>query len=209
MTEPRERIARGDVNSEHLLHLFDDVESLAETASDCLHEGWSAGEALLVVARPQHWSAIAEGLESKGCRTDDVAAAGALTVLDAAGTLASFLRHGFPDRDLFFAKVGGVVHSLSSPGRRLRIYGEMVDILAERRDLVAAEALERLWNELACTCSFTLLCGYAAIHFGDPKTSKALHAICGTHDRASSSPADLLGTWLLAERHRTFHSEPS
>jgi hypothetical protein len=47
----------------------------------------------------------------------------------------------------------------------VRIFGQMVDVLWQRGEHHAAIRLEVLWNELAHTQAFSLLCGYAMGHF--------------------------------------------
>jgi hypothetical protein len=197
----RERVFKGTVVSEHLLQLFDDGESLAEGVGDFLHEGWSRGETLLVVARPHAWSGISQRLIALGCDVSQAMASGRLVSLDAAATLASFSRTGVPREDLFEEHVGTLVRRLN--GRKsagLRIYGEMVDVLAAEGDFFAAEQVETLWNRLGTESPFTLLCGYASANFADERAATALHAICCAHSKTTVKPADLLGAWLLSGR---------
>ena len=81
--------------------------------------------------------------------------------------------------------------------------------LSERRE--ASEQytarLKALWNELGQRCSFQLLCGYAAAHFGDERTAKHLHTICEAHHHSGARATDLLATWLLSNRISQFHTE--
>lgn len=203
----RERVLRGDVNSEHLVQLFDEPESRAEAVAAFLYEGWRAGLPLLVVARPGNWALMAAQLELLGCDVPATIAEGRLVVLDAATTLATFMRDGRPDAARFQEHVGTVVGRLSTRGL-LHVYGEMVDILAEQGRLDTAHELEVLWNHLAAEQSLTLLCGYASAHFGDPRDAEALHRICRAHSRVESHPGDLLATWLVSDGHSQYHTEP-
>jgi hypothetical protein len=139
-----------------------------------------------------------------GCPVADTIAQGRLVALDAATTLASFLRDE-PDPALFEEHVGTLVSRLAKMGR-LHVYGEMVDLLAEQGRLDTAHTLEQLWNKLAAAESFTLLCGYASAHFGDARDAEALHRICRAHTRSASDPSDLLATWLLNDRQSRFHT---
>ena len=202
----RERVLRGDVASEHLVQLFDEAESRVEGVASFLHRGWRAGAPLLVVARPINWTLISARLQALGCPVSDTIAQGRLVALDAATTLASFLRHGRPDAVLFQERVGTVVKRLSQLGR-LNVYGEMVDLLAEQGRMDAAHQLEMLWNNLAAKESFTLLCGYSSAHFGDPRDAEVLHRICRAHTRVESQSGDLLATWLLNGRLSHYHIE--
>ena len=54
----RERVARGDVHSEHIVQFFDSVDSLAQSVGGFLAEGYRQGEQLVVVARSRNWEAI-------------------------------------------------------------------------------------------------------------------------------------------------------
>jgi MEDS: MEthanogen/methylotroph, DcmR Sensory domain len=198
-----EKIVRGQVASEHSVQLFDDAESLAGTVSAFLFEGWRRGEPLLVVARPTNWALISRDLEARDCAIKHAIGEERLLILDAAATLATFVQNGNPLPDRFNASVRRVVGDLSTRfGTRLRIYGEMVDILAAQGEFAAAHKLEQLWNQLATEFSFTLLCGYESGHFGDPRTASILRDICATHDHATADPHDLLASWLLAGQPR-------
>jgi hypothetical protein len=190
-------VVRGHVNTEHLVQLFDDSESLGAAVASFLAEGLSQGDALLVVVGTDHWEAIAARLHDLGIAIPAAMASGQLTVRDAAATLNHFMHFGLPHRELFERSVGTVVRQLASGARRLRVYGEMVDLLAAEGNFRGASQLEALWNELGERVSFTLFCGYSAVHFGDPRTADALLAICRSHSHVRSNPADILGSFLL------------
>jgi hypothetical protein len=202
----RECIVRGPVAGEHLVQLFDDTDSLAQTVADFLYAGFKNGQTLLVAARPHGWAATLKQLLVLGCDVPEATQSGRLLALDAETTLAGFSQNGFPRADLFQEQVGALVRHLSDRNPLgLRIYGEMVDILAAQGDYWAAEQLEQLWQELSAECSFTLLCGYASANFADPRTASALQAICRSHTHTTVKPTDLLGAWLLSGRQPRFH----
>jgi hypothetical protein len=173
---------------------------------------------LLVVATPQHWEAIAQEFSRLGRDPEAARAEGRLTVLDANEMLSRFMRRGEPQRALFAQTVASTVIGLvNQAANGLRIYGEMVELLAQDRNYSGAAQLERLWNELASECSFTLLCGYSAAHFAGPDAGATLSIICCEHSRLFSSSADPLGHFLVAaDRSRasgstlrsTPHTEP-
>jgi hypothetical protein len=122
-----------------------------------------------------------------------------LTTLDANDMLALFMRDERPVRHLFRATIGARVAELAAaPPSPLRIYGEMVEVLAERGNFAGAHALEELWNELTTEQPFTLLCGYSSAHFGPEASTAALHAICRSHCTVQPLGTDPLGAWLAA-----------
>ena len=182
---------------EHIVQLFDTTESLADVVSAFLNEGWQRGEHLLVVSKPVHWARTSERLERRGCPVSKAIKDGRLIVLDAATTLAKIMRFGIADRQLFLDHVGALVGRLVAESTGVRIYGEMVELLAEEGDLHGAQLLERLWNELSERQPFTLFCGYSAAHFAGPHALPALHSICGAHTRVQQHTSDVLGNWLI------------
>ena len=185
--------------SEHHLQLFDSSKSLAETVAAFLLAGFNRGEPLLVVATPEHRELLLRKLEEAGLNVRDAMISSRLTVLDAAQTLDKFMRQDTPNAAAFDEVVGTLVGRISN-GRRVCIYGEMVDVLAARGNYKAAHQLEELWNDLGRRESYTLFCGYASGHFGDPKTSKALHDICDAHSELHRKKDDLLAEYLLDQR---------
>lgn len=76
---------------------------------------------------------------------------------------------------------------------------DMVDVLAARGNLRGAQQLEELWNLLATRECITLFCGYASGHFGDPRTARALAAICAAHDEVHRKADDILAEFLLGQ----------
>jgi len=206
MPPHRERVVRGSVVSEHLIHLFNEPRSLVDTVTTHLYDGWRRGDSLLVAARACHWALASIELAARGCPVDELVAAGRLVVLDAPKTLASFMVNGEPDRERLQMSVGTVVRRLcreSTAG--LTVYGEMVDVLAAQGNFIAAEHLEALWNTLSTECSFRLLCGYSSSHFDDDRSVGHLDRINSGHSNSSARATDPRGSWLLADRLSNFH----
>ena len=86
-----------------------------------------------------------------------------------------------PDPEAFRKNVGDVIAQTLGGRTRtpVRAYGEMVDVLWKQGKVEAAIKLEILWNELAQTHSFQLLCGYSMGSFY--KQAKHLEDICAQH----------------------------
>ena len=184
--------------SEHHLQLFDSSKTLAEIVSSFLFAGYQRGEPVLVVARPYHRQLLTDRLEGKGINVHKESLARRIVMLDAAETMDGFMRQGMPNPVAFDEVVGNLVHTLSG-GKRVCIYGEMVDLLADQGQYKAAHQLEELWNDLGKREYYTLFCGYASGHFGDPRTSKILASICGAHSHLHRHGADLLAEYLLEQ----------
>jgi hypothetical protein len=70
-------------------------------------------------------------------------------------------------------------------------------VLAARGNYRGAQQLEQMWNLLGQRECFTLFCGYASGHFGDPRTAAALAGICSAHDHVHRKATDILAEFLL------------
>ena len=95
-----------------------------------------------------------------------------------------------PSPVAFERVIGGLLDSLGErfPERRIRAFGEMVNILSERGERDAAVELEELWNRLAHTRNFTLLCGYRLDVFDRTSQVDALPDVCRLHTHVAPGP---------------------
>jgi hypothetical protein len=185
----------------HTVQLFDSDESLVDAAANFLGEGLLRNETVLAVMDEERWYSVAIRMSAQGFPIDESLRSGDLTVGNAVETLKTFMRRDRPDPRLFNASVGTLVSSLAARGKPLRIYGEMVDVLAAQGEYAAAHELEELWNRLGKREEFTLFCGYTAAHFGDPRNAEALRRVCASHSEVLSDPRDVLGSFLLRTHH--------
>ena len=183
--------------AQHSMQLFDSRDSVADSVSGFIAEGVEAGDVVLAVMRRETWESTARRLRERGVDPAVAQASGGLTVLDAAATLETFRVNGRIDQKLFEDSVGTLVWALASSDRRLRMYGERVDVLASRGDVKIALQLEARWNELRAETPFTLFCGYSAENFGNPKLSETLQLTCQAHSHIRTNPRDPLATFLL------------
>jgi hypothetical protein len=129
-------------------------------------------------------------------------ARGTLVVMDASDTLRRLSRNGSPNAAAFETEIASPVAALARNGR-VRAYGEMVDLLAQRTEFDEAIALEQLWNGLAARVPLSLMCGYSAAHFVSAGTHRALRDICGTHGHVHRGTQDPLAMWVLNSAHDT------
>jgi hypothetical protein len=92
---------------------------------------------------------------------------GDLVVLDAREMLDTIMADGMPHPRLFTHIVGTTFTEVARihPNRTLRAYGEMVNVLWRDGFTSAAIRLETLWNELAKSHDFKLLCSYSMGNF--------------------------------------------
>jgi hypothetical protein len=147
----------------HAVKFYDTPASISRAVADFIADGWMHGQPALIIATPAHRDGILARLEAMHIDTRVAQVSSDLLTLDAEETLAALMVDGMPDARRFIdiatralAAVGG--------GRQqgpIRAYGEMVDVLWKQGQEAAAIRLEMLWNRLATTHRFSLLCGYA------------------------------------------------
>ena len=164
----------------HAVRFYEDEESLYRIVADFLGDGLVAGQPAVVIATPVHGEEIARALQALAFDVSRLRASGDLLMLDAEEMLSTFMKDGVPDYDAFQSSVGGVLNGATTgrPNATVRAYGEMVDCLWKNAAAAAAVRLEVLWNQLADTCNFSLLCGYSMGHF---YKQGAYEDICGQH----------------------------
>jgi hypothetical protein len=151
----------------HAVRFYRDSLSLCRIVADFLSDGLVAGEPAIVIATPEHAQGLSASLGELSFDVARLQRAGQLTMLDAGQTLASFMVDGQPNAGLFATALTRVIDKVRRrhPHRTLRAYGEMVDVLWRDGRYDAAIRLETLWNELANSRSFSLLCGYSMGNF--------------------------------------------
>jgi hypothetical protein len=166
---------------DHLVAFYETDAYLAEVMVGRLAPALARGESVLAIATPAHLAAFEAGLATRGVDIAAVRATGQLELLDAEATLPTLLDGGVLDIARFRAVVGDLVARLTADGREACIYGEMVALLWAAGDVTGALALEDLWNELARTRPFTLLCGYPLRGFGSEGSDAEFEGVCRRH----------------------------
>lgn len=170
------------MSRDHLVHPYSDEQTLIEALAVYAGVGLGKGEAIVLVVTPEHAASLRARLQADGFDVEDLERWGQFRVLDASSVLASFLVDGLPSGQAFRALCAGLVAEarLGSRSGRIRVYGEMVDLLCLRGQESAALALEMLWNEALDAHCIPLLCAYHVPKGGslsDPLTQAHSHLV--------------------------------
>jgi hypothetical protein len=171
----------GPAPGRHLAQLYTEDEVLVRVVADFAIVGLGHGEGVVLIATPEHRAAITGRLDDQGFSPDTLARRRQLIMLDAGETLAALRLGRGPVAARFETVIGGAVRAGRRAGfERLRVFGEMLDLL-HRRTLQAALETEALWSDLVATHDLTLLCGYE-IDALDPGTYRGLlQRVCAAH----------------------------
>src|SRR5712692_3280757 len=165
----------------HLVQFYEDEHFLYEAVTLFVAPGLKHGDGVIVIATRPHCAAFEKRLEAQGFDVQSIKAQGQLAMRDAADTLSQFMVRGIPDAEKFISVVGGLIDKMGEQYSKIRIYGEMVDLLWAEGNLHGTIELEELWNGLAQTHCFTLLCGYGMGNFSQHLHGNAFHKVCRTH----------------------------
>lgn len=172
--------------SDHIAHFYDHDESFLNTLAGFIAEGMEKGEATIVIATPKHLVALEDRLANCGLDLASALLEDRYIALDAETTVASFMRNGWPDDQLFEELVNKLIKRASLNGRRVRAFGEMVALMWANGQKEATIRLEYLWNHFCQSHGFCLLCSYPRAGFTkDPQQS--MEEICAHHSRALGS----------------------
>jgi MEDS: MEthanogen/methylotroph, DcmR Sensory domain len=170
----------------HAVRFYQDEQSLYRIVADFIGDGVVAGEPAVVITTPLHGEMISRELEALACDVSRLQASGELLILDAEETLSTFMKDCVPDPVAFQSSVGGALDRATAgrPHASVRAYGGVVDCLWKVGQCDAAIRLEVLWNQLANTRAFSLLCGYC---MGNFYKHGAYEHICDHHTHVLSA----------------------
>jgi anti-sigma regulatory factor (Ser/Thr protein kinase) len=144
----------------HAVSFYDhDTDIVAEVARFAA-AGLARGDRVVIVATAAHRDALDEVLLQHGADAVRARIAGRYLTLDAGETLAKFMVDGMPDAGKFHTAVAVVIDAAASDGCAVRVFGEMVALLWAQGNVPATIEVESLWNGLATTRHFSLLCAY-------------------------------------------------
>lgn len=187
----------------HSVQFYEDDAFLLDEVSRFIGSALGAGDAGIVIATRAHRAGLARLLTARGLDTALAMAQGRYIALDAAETLATFMRDGWPDATRFANEVGGVIvrATEAATGERLHaaIFGEMVSLLWAQGRHEAALQLEHLWNGLARGHAFHLHCAYPLSVFRQADDGARMEQVCAVH--SGVIPAESY-TSLLTDKER-------
>jgi signal transduction histidine kinase len=172
----------------HGVQFYSQDQFLLEELSKYIGGALQAGDAAVVVATDAHRNALLQWLAAQGLDIATLLEEGRFVAMDARQFLASFTSDtsdGWPNEDRFNEVVGGMVARALGSARgaqpRVKIFGEMVALLWADGRADAAIRLEQLWNGLARTKSFSLICAYPMSCFSRGEDAELLLQVCNEH----------------------------
>ncbi|HEY6249100.1 MAG TPA: PAS domain S-box protein [Candidatus Angelobacter sp.] len=188
----------------HSVQFYTDDSFLLDALSRFIGSAIGAGDAGIVIATEDHRTELAQRLVARGLDLTKTVEQGRYVALDASATLSQFMVDGWPDEKLFVELIGGVIlRAKTAAGKehgRAALFGEMVSLLWAEGKPEAALRLEQLWNQIAQSHAFSLVCGYPLNQFFLEGHGEAFQKICDEH--SAVLPAESYALASEDERRR-------
>ena len=166
---------------DHAVRFYESEEFLLASLIEFLEPALCGDDAGIVIATPDLRSRLDTSLAEYGVDAEDLRRDERLVVIDAEAMLDTFTSDGVPDRERFRGAVEPLLDRAGEPARMVHVFGEMVTVLWDEGNIGAALTVEELWNELAGTRRFRLLCGYPIRTFASDASTEDFRRICDTH----------------------------
>jgi hypothetical protein len=152
---------------DHIVQLYQDQEFLNRAVCRFAASALVNGEGVILVPTAAHWEAFRPRLEAEGVDIEAARRCGQLTVVDADELLPQFMRNAMPDGPVFLGLAQDVITKARDGGRyrKVRWWGEMVNVLWERGDVAASMELEDQFDQLAHSNEIAIFCSFVIDNF--------------------------------------------
>ena len=148
----------------HSVHIYENDHALITRLCAIFATSLQLGDSALIIATADHRERLMTALKEVGVDIRACAREGRYTMLDAEQLLSTFMRDGMPDAKLFRQSIGSVLldarRRADSRSHGLIACGEMVALLWQQGNKIAALELEELWNMAMRDVTFHLHCAY-------------------------------------------------
>lgn len=181
MIEPGFGVLTNPLAGSHLVKVCRDREVKLEAVAHYVAEGLRNGEAVTVIARSRLRKSLIDCMGAFDFDTQSLQDQGQIKFLDAEFLLSSISFDGEIDAEAFEKFVASPMRTIKLKYGKLRIFGEMVDILWQKDSHDMAMQLEDLWNGLFKKFEFSMLCTYSLNHIDPDAYEEALKRICRCH----------------------------
>ncbi len=190
-----------EAKHDHVVRFYESDDELVAVVGDYLVGTLRAGDVAVIVATQDHAEAFQRQAAANGADLEAARADGSLVVVDAGRALEQFMVDGRPDPEAFHDRIGDLLQK-PGDGRAVRVYGEMVALLWDEGNVVAAIELEALWNDLGRALDFSLLCAYPRASMADDRHGDARATVCRLHGDVVGATGEG-SSWDLAEAQAT------
>jgi two-component system, cell cycle response regulator DivK len=179
---------------QHVVRLYDRDDELCQTVAEFVTEGVKRGERIVLLATAAHWTTIRELLVWSEIDFEAVARDEQIIFVDAESVLSEIGPNGAIDTQRFRSLLEDTLARVQPP---LRVFGEVVSLIAARGQFDTAIEIEELGYALAHGTQSSVLCAYDRAHLsGRPDIAQRVERC---HDRTivATPPIQRQGPLIL------------
>jgi hypothetical protein len=203
---------------EHIVQLYQDQNFLNRAVCRFTRAALDNGEGVILVPTLAHWDAFRPRLEAQGVDVEAAKARGQLTIVDADELLPRFMREAMPDGPVFLGLAADIISRsrAAGPYRKVRWWGEMVNVLWERGDVSASMHLEDLFDQVSHQEDIAIFCSFVMDNFDGKVHTRMLPRLGENHShlipvedytRLESAVADALREIVGTEEGRSLEEQ--
>jgi hypothetical protein len=168
----------------HVVQLYRDEGVLRRAVVAWIAPSLRAGGGAALLCTHAHATELRRELREAGLGPEVLERAGRLVFVDAREAMARFLVGDAVDAAAFKAlgaEIFGKIRQASTPGREIRAWGEIVDVLWKEERPETAMLLEALWNDVIVEQQIRLLCSYEVDNLDPESHAGTIRDMCGSH----------------------------
>ena len=182
-TEAWDQLVADPRPRDHIVQLYQEKAFLNRAVCRFVGAGLANGEGIILVSTGPHWTGFDAYLEGEGVNVRAARKRGQLTVVDADELLPRFMRNAMPDPDIFPGVFEDVVEAARDAGgyQKVRVWGEMVNVLWERGDVDASMNLEDQFDQLIKKRDIAVFCSFLMDNFNDDVHARMLPRLGTNH----------------------------
>ncbi|SEF61348.1 MEDS domain-containing protein [Nitrosomonas ureae] len=178
MIDSESGVLTDPISGNHIVKVCRDQVVKVNSVAQYITKGLSGGEAVAIIARPSLRKALMDFLVTQGFDVQSFKDQGQIKFLDAEFLLSSLWIDDGIDAEAFEKFVSDPLGIMKLKYDKIRIFGEMVDLLWQKGAYDEAIQLENRWNDLFKKIEFSLFCTYSFSHIDPSAYDEALERIC-------------------------------
>jgi CheY-like chemotaxis protein len=121
----------------------------------------AAGEPAILFGTRPHWQILADRIRRRGVNVDQALARGSLAYFDAEEVASHVVANGVGSCvPLFLHAIESAARTMTRPGQRVAVFGEVVSLLYASGRVDTAVELERAGNAMLRTRPIEIMCAY-------------------------------------------------
>ena len=180
----------------HVVQLYADDGFLVDVLGRFIGGALAVGDAAVVIATKPHRAELERRLSANGVDTTKASAQGRYLFLDATETLAKLMVDGSLDETRLSDAVGKILvqaeTAVAHKQGKVAVFGELVALLWAKGKPAEAIRVEQLWNHMAKSHSFSLLCAYPIAGCNNERHIEPFLQMCGEHTSVIPSESYLV-----------------